>query len=299
MSPPRPGDEGVGPPTAVTGRRTPTTQATVFAMNNGVLVGKNDRLAIEEPLEIRLLVAESVSTISITMRTPGNDFELVAGFLLSEGVIGSREQIHEIAYCLDGEPDATQRYNVVTARLVGAPGRASIERLVMTSSACGICGSASIEAVHLAGHPELETGPVVPFDVLSTFPDVLRSGQAAFSETGGVHGIGLFNQAGEMLCIREDVGRHNAVDKVLGWAMLEGRLPLSESILMVSGRVSFEIVQKALQAGVPIVAAVSAATSLAVGLAENVGMTLVGFLRGSNGVIYSNRQRIGTSSSRQ
>ena len=268
-------------------------------MQNGVLVGKSDRLAMEEPLEIRLSVANTVSTISITMRTPGDDFELVAGFLLAEGVIESRKQIHEIAYCLDADPGRTQRYNVVTARLIGVPGRASIERLVMTSSACGICGSASIEAVHLAGHPEIGTGPVIPFEVLASLPDVLRSGQTAFGETGGVHGIGLFNLAGEMVCIREDVGRHNAVDKVLGWAMLEDRLPLSESILMVSGRVSFEIVQKALRAGIPIVAAVSAATSLAVGLAEDVGMTLVGFLRGSNGVIYSNRQRIGTSNARQ
>lgn len=273
--------------------------ATVFSMSNGVSVAKSDRLAIEEPLEIRLSVEDKVSTISITMRTPGHDFELVAGFLLSEGVIGSREQIHEIVYCLDGDPDATQRYNIVTARLIGAPGRASIERLVMTSSACGICGSASIDAVHLAGHPELGKGPILPFDVLATFPDLLRTGQTAFSETGGVHGIGLFNQAGEMLCIREDVGRHNAVDKVLGWAMLDGRLPLSELILMVSGRVSFEIVQKALRAGIPIVAAVSAATSLAVELADDVGMTLVGFLRGRNGVIYSNRQRIGIPDSRQ
>ena len=299
MSPRLSDDSGAQPSSAVIVRRTPTKQTAVFAVRNGELVAKSDRLAIEEPLEIRLLVRDSVSTISITMRTPGNDFELVAGFLLSEGIIGSREQIHEIAYCLDGDPDATQRYNVVTARLSGAPGRASVERLIMTSSACGICGSASIEAVHLAGHPEIGPGPVIPFEVLSNLPDVLRSGQTAFGETGGVHGIGLFSQAGEMLCIREDVGRHNAVDKVLGWAMLEGRLPLAESMLMVSGRVSFEIVQKALQAGIPIVAAVSAATSLAVELAENVGMTVVGFLRGANAVIYSHRPRIGFPSTRQ
>ncbi len=294
MNPALPDGFGAGPPVTTVVTRTPTRQATVFAVNRGVPVQKSDRLAIEEPLEIRLSAQGSVSTLSITMRTPGNDFELVAGFLLSERIIDSREQILEIAYCLDGDRNATQQYNVVTARLRGASGRASVERLVMASSACGICGSSSIEAVETSGHPEIGPGPVVPFGILATLPEVLRSGQIAFSETGGVHGIGLFNTAGEMLCIREDVGRHNAVDKVLGWAMLEGRLPLSESILMVSGRVSFEIVQKALQAGVPIVAAVSAATSLAVGLAESAGMTVVGFLRGDNAVIYSNRQRIGS-----
>ena len=279
-------------PVALRTPRTPTAPATVFSVRDGRLVGVSDRLAIEEPLEIRLSFDGSVSTVSITMRTPGHDFELVAGFLLSEGVIDSRAQIREIAYCLDHNPDAAQRYNVVTARLAVAPGRASVERLVMTSSSCGICGSASIDAVRLAGHPVLASGPEVPFAVLATLPEVLRTGQSAFTETGGTHGIGLFNQAGEMCCVREDVGRHNAVDKVLGWAMLEGMLPLSESILMVSGRVSFEIVQKALRAGIPIVVAVSAATSLAVELAEATGMTLVGFLRGDRGVIYANRQRI-------
>jgi FdhD protein len=249
-------------------------------------------LAIEEPLEIRLGGPEEASTISITMRTPGHDFELVAGFLLSEGVISSREQIRDIAYCLEGDIEPKQLYNVVTVQLTGEPGRASIERLVMTSSACGICGSASIEAVHLAGHPELGDGPYLPFKLLATFPDLLRSGQRAFAATGGVHGIALLSSSGEVLCLREDVGRHNAVDKVLGWAMREGELPLSRSTLMVSGRISFEIVQKALRAGIPIVTAVSAATSLAVQLAEDAGMTLVGFLRGESCVIYSGRERI-------
>jgi len=277
---------------SVTGRRTPTSAATVHALRDGELVHKSDRLAIEEPLEIRLAHFDQETTLSITMRTPGHDFELVAGFLLSEGVIDSKAQIRDIAYCLSEDPDAIQRFNVVTVRLLGLPGRASIERLVMTSSSCGICGSASIDAVHLAGHPELGAGPIIPFHVLSTLPDLLQSRQEAFRETGGVHGIALFDSSGALLCIREDVGRHNAVDKVLGWAMLEGRLPLSESVLMVSGRVSFEIVQKALRAGVPVIAAVSAATSLAVELAKDAGMTLVGFLRGANCVIYSGRQRI-------
>lgn len=279
-------------PLSVTGGRVPTSSFTVYEPRSGALVGRSDTLAVEEPLEIRLSAPGGTSTLSITMRTPGHDFELVAGFLLAEGVVSSREQIRKIAYCLDDDLTAEQRYNVVTAELVGEPGRASIERLVMTSAACGVCGSASIEAVQLAGHPELGDGPVLPVELLASFPDRLRSGQRAFASTGGVHGIGLIAPDGEVLCLREDVGRHNAVDKVVGWAMLDGRLPLSTCTLMVSGRISFEIVQKALRAGIPVVAAVSAATSLAVRLAEETGLTLVGFLRGDSCTVYAGRQRI-------
>ena len=282
-------------PLSITGGRVPTTSATVYEPKGPLLVGRTDQLAVEEPLEIRLSTPAGASTISITMRTPGHDFELVAGFLLSEGVIEDGKQIRKIAYCLEEEIDPEQRYNVVTAELVGDPGRASVERMVMTSSACGVCGSASIEAVHLAGHPLLLEGPQIPFAMLSQFPDRLRSGQRAFSATGGLHGIALITPDGDVVCLREDVGRHNAVDKVLGWAMLQGRLPLSEMTLMVSGRISFEIVQKALRAGIPIVAAVSAATSLAVRLAEESQMTLVGFLRGESCAVYAGRSRIVTA----
>ena len=280
----------------LTGGRVPTHPVTVYERRDGRLVGRADKLAVEEPLEIRLADPDgAVSTLSITMRTPGHDFELVAGFLLSEGVISSREDVRKIAYCLDEDLDPEQRYNVVTAELVGDAGRASVERMVMTSSACGVCGSASIEAVHLAGHPAILDGPQISFALLSQFPDRLRSGQRAFSATGGLHGIALIEPDGAVVCLREDVGRHNAVDKVLGWAMLQGRLPLSEMTLMVSGRISFEIVQKALRAGIPIVAAVSAATSLAVRLAEESGMTLVGFLRGESCAVYAGRSRIITA----
>ena len=251
-----------------------------------------DQLAIEEPLEIRLDGPNGPRTLSITMRTPGHDFELVAGFLLAEGVIDSREQILDVAYCLDTDLDEQQRYNVVTAVLAGEPGRASLERLVMTSSACGVCGASSIEAVRLAGYPATGAGPLLSISELQRLPELLREGQRAFAETGGVHGIGLFDAAGALLCLREDVGRHNAVDKVIGWALLEGRVPLAETILMVSGRISFEIVQKSLRAGIPIVAAVSAATSLAVRLAEESQMTLVGFVRGERCTIYTGRERI-------
>lgn len=282
-------------PLSITGGRVPTKSATVYEPKGLVLIGRTDQLAVEEPLEIRLVTPAGASTLSITMRTPGHDFELVAGFLMSEGVVDGRDQIRKIAYCLDEDLDAEQRYNVVTAELVGDPGRASVARMVMTSSACGVCGSSSIEAVHLAGHPALLDGPQVSFSMLSKFPDRLRSGQRAFSATGGLHGIALISPDGVVACLREDVGRHNAVDKVLGWAMLQGLLPLSEMVLMVSGRISFEIVQKALRAGIPMVAAVSAATSLAVRLAEESGMTLVGFLRGDSCAVYAGRSRIITS----
>lgn len=279
-------------PLAITGGRVPTKSATVYEPRGPLLIGRTDQLAVEEPLEIRLASATGTSTISITMRTPGHDFELVAGFLLSEGIVDGKDQIRKIAYCLDEDLDPEQRYNVVTAEIYGEAGRASIERLVMTSSACGVCGSASIEAVQLAGFPALGEGPHIEFEKLAEFPDRLRSGQRAFSATGGLHGIALITPEGEVMCLREDVGRHNAVDKVLGWSMLQGKLPLSEMTLMVSGRISFEIVQKALRAGIPIVAAVSAATSLAVRLAEETGMTLVGFLRGTSCAVYAGRSRI-------
>ena len=270
----------------------PTEAAMVQAGRDGAFTGKSDRLAVEEPLEMRLATDAAPSTLSITMRTPGHDFELVAGFLLAEGIVDTRAQILDIAYCVAEDARPEQRFNVVTVVLDGAPGRASVERLVMTSSACGICGTASIEALRLAGHPSFGPGPFFDFGLLASFPDRLRAGQRAFTETGGVHGIALLDATGEVLCLREDVGRHNAVDKVVGWAMLQGLLPLSETALMVSGRISFEIVQKAARAGIPVVAAVSAATSLAVRLAEETGMTLVGFLRGGNCTIYSGRERI-------
>jgi len=270
----------------------PTAEVAVHAARDGDLVAADDRLAVEEPLEIRLAAAQGPRTLTITMRTPGHDFELVAGFLLAEGVIDSRERLLDIAYCVADEEEPEQRFNIVTATLDGPPGRASIERLVMTSSACGICGSASIEAAVACGHPPLGSGPRYTLAELAAFPDRLRAGQRTFSQTGGVHGIALLDGAGEVLCLREDVGRHNAVDKVVGWALLDARLPLSECALMVSGRVSFEIVQKAMRAGIAFVAAVSAATSLAVQLAEESGMTLVGFLRGGSCTVYTGRGRL-------
>jgi FdhD protein len=278
----------------VTGGKVPTRPWTVYERRDGVLAPRSDLLAVEEPLEIRLGQTGdgAASTLSVTMRTPGHDFELVAGFLLGEGAISGVGDVKKIAYCLDGTLEPEQRYNVVTAELTVPPRRAGLERHVVTSSACGICGSASIDAVRLAGHPDLGAGPHIDVGFLAGLPLLLAGGQRGFAETGGLHGAALVAADGAVLALREDVGRHNAVDKVIGWALLNRRLPLVDVVLIVSGRVSFEIVQKALRAGVPVVAAVSAATSLAARLADEVGMTLVGFVRGERCTVYAGRQRI-------
>lgn len=270
----------------------PTAAVMVYTRKNGALVGSPDHLAVEEPLEIRLESPEGPSTLSVTMRTPGHDFELVTGFLLAEGVVDRREAIRRVVYCMDPELDAEQRFNVVTAELTVPPGRASVARHVLMSSSCGVCGSASIEAVRLGGHPRLTDGPKVSAAMISRFPELLRAGQRAFESTGGLHGVALMSPSGDVLVLREDVGRHNAVDKVLGWALLDGDVSLSDSVLVVSGRISFEIVQKALRSGVPMVVAVSAATSLAARLAGEFGMTLVGFARDDRFVVYAGRERI-------
>ena len=281
------------------GARVPTASWTVYERRGGGLAGRSDELAVEEPLEVRLSCADvaapggrSVSTLSVTMRTPGHDVELVAGMLLGEGLVGSRSEIQRIVYCVDQTMDAEQRFNVVTAELVGPARRTVLERRVVTSSACGVCGSASVDAARLADHLPLGTGPAVGVDLLARLPDLLVAGQRGFAATGGLHGAALVASDGEVLVVREDVGRHNAVDKVVGWALLDGRVPLVDVVLVVSGRVSFEIVQKALQAGVAFVAAVSAATSLAARLADEAGMTLVGFVRGESVTVYAGRRRI-------
>jgi FdhD protein len=293
----RPRSEGVR---RVTGGRVPTAPVTVLERDGTRLVGRPDRLAVEEPLEIRLTApsgrdgtaARATSTLSITMRTPGHDFELVAGFLLSEGIVLPGDPVRRIAYCLDRAVAPEQRYNIVTAELGSEPRRIGTERHVVTSSACGVCGSTSIEAVRAGAHLELGPGPLVDVALLEDLPALLASGQSGFAATGGLHGAALVDAGGTVLALREDVGRHNAVDKVVGWSLLDGRLPLRDVVLVVSGRVSFEIVQKALQAGISFVAAVSAATNLAVRLAEDTDMTLVGFLRGQRCTVYTGRQRI-------
>ncbi len=277
------------------GRPGSKTRARILAVTDGERRTRSDYLATEEPLEIRLVVGSAKATVAVTMRTPGADFELAAGFLYGEGVIAGRENIARISYCTDPEVDAEQQYNIVNVGLNAAalPDLHSLERHFMTSSACGICGKASLDALELRGCPVVPAGPALDPAVLPRLPDALRQAQGLFESTGGLHAAGLFTADGELVAVREDVGRHNAVDKLVGWAVMEGRLPLHDHLLMVSGRSSYEILQKALAAGVPVVCAVSAPSSLAVDLARRFGMTLVGFLRGERFNVYAGEERLG------
>ncbi|MQA88021.1 MAG: formate dehydrogenase accessory sulfurtransferase FdhD [Streptosporangiales bacterium] len=271
-----------------------TTRARVRAMEDGRQVVRRDTLATEEPLEIRLLAGEARQTLAITMRTPGNDFELAAGFCHGEGLVTGREEISQLSYCTDPDIDAEQQYNIVNVKLAHdvLPELRGLERHFTTTSACGVCGKASLDALKLRGCPLVSEGPEVDATTLYRLPDALREAQGLFSSTGGLHAAGLFTADGELVCLREDVGRHNAVDKLVGWALLAGKLPLHNHLLMVSGRSSYEIMQKALVAGIPIVCAVSAPSSLAVDLAAEFGMTLVGFLRGQRFNLYAGAERV-------
>jgi FdhD protein len=255
---------------------------------------RRDFLATEEPLEIRLVAGEHKKTLAITMRTPGNDFELAAGFLLSEGVIHQREDISKITYCVDKDVAQEQRYNIVNVflRVKELPDLPSLERHFYTSSACGVCGKASLESLEIRDLKALESPLIVSASLLYTLPDKLRKSQGLFDVTGGLHAAALFNQQGELLALREDVGRHNAMDKLLGWAMLENLLPLSEHLVLVSGRASFELAQKALVAGIPVFCSVSAPSSLALDVARRFNMTLVGFLRDERFNIYNGQTRV-------
>jgi FdhD protein len=247
-----------------------------------------DRLAVEEPLELRV----AGRPVGVTMRTPGNDVELAIGYSISEGLVARPDDIEAVRYCApEGQP---QEYNVLTVDLrpgVPAPDP-SLDRLAVTSSSCGVCGKASIDAVTVACPSLAGDGLAVPTGVLSAIPDRVRDAQRVFEQTGGLHAAALCDAEGEVRCVREDVGRHNAVDKVIGWAASERRLPLTGMVLFVSGRCSFEVAQKAAVAGAPLVAAVSAPSSLAVELAERVGMTLVGFLRGETMNVYTHPHRV-------
>ena len=252
---------------------------------------RTDQLATEEPLEIRLAWGDEQRTVAVTMRTPGADPELAAGFLFTEGVVTERGRIRRVAHVL--EPGETA-CNVVEVELEDgpAPPLQSLDRHFFTSSACGVCGKAGLESLRVRVPGAPSSGPRVAPEVLRTLPDRLREGQGLFEATGGLHAAGLFDAEGNLLAVREDVGRHNAVDKLIGWALFEGRLPLRDHLVMVSGRSSYEILQKCLVAGVPFVAAVSAPSSLAVELAERFGVTLVGFLRGDRFNVYSGVGRI-------
>ena len=253
---------------------------------------REDVLAAEEPLEIRI----GTMSFAVTMRTPGDDFDLVAGFLVSEGIISNQSDLVSLRFCSGEDEQGRQTFNVVEAQFRGGLPLPETGRHVYTSSSCGICGSTSIEAVRKTlNYTPREDSLRVPVDVLARLPEQLRESQALFDKTGGVHAAGLFKigrDAAELLCLREDVGRHNAVDKVIGWALRKGLLPLRGTVLQVSGRASFELVQKAALAGIPVLAAVSAPSSLAADLAAETGLTLVGFSRGKSLNVYVGEERV-------
>ena len=269
------------------------TRVRATVVEAGAARDRSDQVATEEPMEIRITAGGATQTVAVTMRTPGADFELAAGFLFNEGVVAGREDVRGIAYCVDSDVDEEQRYNIITVTLAGGlPELAPLERHFLTTSACGVCGKANLEALQMRGcQPPAGAEGLEPA-ILSALPDKLRRAQGLFEATGGLHAAGLFTPEGELVAAREDVGRHNALDKLIGWAMLDGRVPLSDHVVMVSGRTSYEIVQKCLAAGVPVVCAVSAPSSLAVAVAQEFGITLVGFLRGDRFNVYSGAERI-------
>jgi FdhD protein len=262
----------------------------VVAIHDGVRSERVDMLATEEPLEIRAGgPGQEAEAVAVTMRTPGGDFELAVGFLFTEGLIAPTD-VHRVAYC-DNLPGEDQRYNVVSVTLQGPFDAGRLKRNFYATSSCGICGKAALEDVEVRCGP-VAPGPEVSADVVVSLPEKLRSKQKVFDRTGGIHAAGLFNADGELVSLREDVGRHNAVDKVIGERMLAGQVPLSGHILQVSGRASFEIVQKAAVAGIPIVSAVSAPSSLAVEAGERFGMTIIGFVRDGRCNVYTHPERI-------
>ena len=271
--------------------RLTVRRAVLRLTPDGTTRERPDTLVAEEPLEIRV----GGKPLTVTMRTPGHDVELAHGFLLTEGVLGGREDLFGARYCDSVDDQGRNTYNVLDVDLAPgvAPPDASVERNFYTTSSCGVCGKASLDAVKLKTRHSPAGDPLrIKRGVLVSLPDRLREQQRVFGSTGGLHGAALFDAEGELLVAREDVGRHNAVDKILGRMVMDSAIPAAGTVLMVSGRASFELVQKAVMAGVPALAAVSAPSSLAAELAEESGMTLVGFLRGDTGNVYTGAERI-------
>ncbi|MEA5503231.1 formate dehydrogenase accessory sulfurtransferase FdhD [Halotia wernerae UHCC 0503] len=268
------------------------TKAQIWVVENSKKRLRQDYLTTEEPLEIRLISPHR--TVAVTMRTPGADFELAAGFLYGEGVISCKQDIQRISYCVDELVDGEQRYNIVNVELRQGliPDLQPLERHFYTNSACGVCGKASLEALRLRVCPVIGSGLMVTPEIIYSLPNQLQVAQGIFAATGGLHAAGLFDAQGRLLHLREDIGRHNALDKLIGTALLSDELPLNNHLVMVSGRSSFEILQKSTAAGVPVVCSVSAPSSLAVSVAEEFGITLIGFLRGERFNIYTGSHRI-------
>jgi FdhD protein len=271
-------------------RPAATSRIQVVTVEDGVRGRRADRLATEEPMEVRVEEPDAEQRgLAVTMRTPGHDFELAAGFLFTEGMIEGHADVRSVRYC--AVPREEQHYNVVTVALAAPLPADAAERSFYTTSSCGVCGKASLEAIEVRCAPVAD-GPVIAPEVVLGLPHRLREAQRVFERTGGLHAAGLFDAGGGLIRLREDVGRHNAVDKVVGDALLRDELPLADHLLLVSGRASFEIVQKAARAGIPIVCAVSAPSSLAVDAARRFGITLVGFLREGRFNVYARPERI-------
>ena len=270
--------------------RTATRTVRLLAVSGDGSSRRRDQLAGEEPMEIRVgAPGADQEPVAVTMRTPGSDFELAVGFLITEGVIDSPAAVRSVRYC--DVPREEQQYNVVSVDLDRPVDLSAASRNFYTTSSCGVCGKASLDAIEVRCAPVAD-GPQIAADVIRALPNRLRDAQRLFDRTGGLHAAGLFTADGKLVVLREDVGRHNALDKVVGERALAGALPLAGHVLMVSGRVSFEIVQKAAVAGIPIVCAVSAPSSLAVDAGRRFGMTIVGFVRDDRFNVYSGTERI-------
>jgi FdhD protein len=266
-----------------------TRRHAVLRVGPEEMIRRSDTLAVEEPLEIRL----NGESFLVTMRTPGNDIDLTHGLLYSEGIITERSDIVLARYCAGSDPEGGNSYNVLDVTLTAqASVPAAARRNVVMSGACGICGTTTIDQVIRESPYGVAQNLRIPAELVLTAPLRLRQQQRAFDQTGGLHAAGLLRLDSEMVCVREDVGRHNAVDKAIGWAIREQQLPLRQMILAVSGRASFELTQKAVLAGIPVLAAVSAPSSLAAELAEAAGLTLVGFVRGETMNVYTHSERL-------
>jgi FdhD protein len=270
--------------------RRNVTQVRVVAVHGDARSERADALATEEPLEIRAQgPGQDGQQVAVTMRTPGGDFELAAGFLFTEGLV-TADDVRRVAYC-DDLDDEEQRYNVVTVTLARPFAADQLSRNFYATSSCGVCGKASLDDIAVRCDV-VPPGFTVGADVLVSLPDRLREAQRVFDRTGGLHAAGLYAADGTALSVREDVGRHNAVDKVIGEQLLAGRVPLADRVLQVSGRASFEIVQKAAVAGIPVVSAVSAPSSLAVEAGDRLGVTVVGFVRDGRCNVYTHADRV-------
>jgi FdhD protein len=277
--------------TVPTPLRRSVARVRALSVREGVGLERPDVLAAEEPMEIRVQgPGQASSAVAVTMRTPGGDFELAAGFLFTEGLIDALDDVRRVSYCEDLAPEE-QQYNVVTVELTRRVEDEWFRRSFLASSSCGICGKATLDDVEVHCAP-VASGPEIEADAILAMPHALRRAQRVFEETGGLHAAGLFSPAGTLLALREDVGRHNAVDKIVGEGLLAGELPLAGRVLQVSGRIGFEIVQKAARAGVPVISAVGAPSSLSVEAAERLGMTLVGFVRDGGFNVYAHPERI-------